>query len=518
MNRALTFRRKLWSIGTFVIAILAFAFYLALRSASQAESLFDWSAHTEEVLDKISQARFGRSRLMNQLWAYRVTHNPELPARFRDDMVRLHQDMEALRALTADNPKQRQIIEDLTPLIAEQLVLLQGAMDDALAGKTLPTDSSTWSLPFQPSDHVRDLFNTMEQTERTLVAQRSAAVRVNVERTHAVILIAGALTALILFAAVYRVQQEIVLRAQVETGLRRAQEMLGMKFEGQRAELGHVLEDLHAQIRARSQAEQEVKQLNADLGRRVKQRTAELEDMNRELEAFSYSVSHDLRAPLRHLDGFSRILQQTYGQQLPDGAQHYLERIRSAAKHMSELVEDLLQLARVGRHNTRREMQPLRALVDEARQEIEPECVERDIRWEIGTLPDLDVDSGLFRLVFTNLFSNAVKFTRAREIATIEVGSFDGNGMSVIFVRDNGAGFDPRHADKLFGVFQRLHRQDEFEGTGIGLATVYRIVQKHGGRVWAESELNQGACFYFSIPAGSAVTTEQQKEPIGAAV
>ena len=273
--------------------------------------------------------------------------------------------------------------------------------------------------------------------------------------------------------------------------MRRAQEMLGVKFEGQRAELGHVLEDLHAQIRARSKAEEEVRELNTHLGRRVKQRTAELEEMNRELEAFSYSVSHDLRAPLRHLDGFSRILQQTYGPQLPEGAQHYLERIRGAAKHMSELVEDLLQLARVGRQAMRREMQPLRTLVEEARREVEPECVDRDVRWEIGSLPELEVDPGLFRLVFTNLFSNAVKFTRDRQVATIEVGSFDGNGMSVIFVRDNGAGFDPHHADKLFGVFQRLHRQDEFEGTGIGLATVHRIVQKHGGRVWAESELEQ---------------------------
>jgi chemotaxis family two-component system sensor kinase Cph1 len=159
----------------------------------------------------------------------------------------------------------------------------------------------------------------------------------------------------------------------------------------------------------------------------------------------------------------------------------------------------------------------LRSLVDEARKEVEPECVGRDVRWEISSLPELEIDPGLFRLIFTNLFSNAVKFTRDRQVATIEVGSFQGNGMSVIFVRDNGVGFDPRHADKLFGVFQRLHRQDEFEGTGIGLATVHRIVQKHGGRVWAESELNQGACFYLSVPVTSAPAMEL-KEPMGAAV
>ncbi len=514
MNRALKFRRNLWSVATIVIAILAFAFFLALRSAMQAESVFDWSAHAGDVLDKISQARFGRSRLMNQLWSFRVTRRPDLPAHFRDDMENLRKTLQDLRTLTADNPKQLQILDELTPIVTEQLVSLQKAMDDAIANDTSPSDASTWSLPFQPSDRVRDLFNIMEKDERALLAERSAAVRANVARTRIVLLIACALTVLILSAAVYLVQREILLRATVEGGLRRAQEMLGVKLEGQRAELGHVLEDLHAQIRARSKAEEEVRELNDHLGRRVRQRTAELEEMNRELEAFSYSVSHDLRAPLRHLDGFSRILQQTYGPQLPEGAQHYLERIRSAAKHMSELVEDLLQLARVGRQATRRELQSLRTLVDEARKEVEPECAGRDIRWEIASLPELEIDPGLLRLVFTNLFSNAVKFTRERPVTTIEVGSFEGTGMTVIFVRDNGAGFDPRHADKLFGVFQRLHRQDEFEGTGIGLATVHRIVQKHGGRVWAESELDKGACFYFSVPTASAAATEF-KERIG---
>jgi signal transduction histidine kinase len=517
MNRALKFRRKLWGAATVVVAILGFAFFLALRSAIQAESVFDWSAHTGEVLDKISQARFGRSRLMNQLWSFRVTRRPDLPAHFHDDMASVRQNLNDLRTLTADNPTQVQILDELMPLVAAQLVSLQKAMDDAVANNTSPTDTSTWSLPFQPSDRVRDLFATMENDERRLLAERSAAVRANVARTRLVLLIVCVLTVMILSVAVFLVQREILLRAKVEAGLRRAQEMLGVKFEGQRAELGHVLEDLHAQIRARSKAEAEVRELNDHLGRRVKQRTAELEEMNRELEAFSYSVSHDLRAPLRHLDGFSHILQQTYGPQLPEGAQHYLERIRSAAKHMSELVEDLLQLARVGRQATRCELQPIRTLVDEARKEVEPECVGRDIHWEISSLPELEIDPGLFRLVFTNLLSNAVKFTRDRQVATIEVGSFDGNGMSVIFVRDNGAGFDPRHADKLFGVFQRLHRQDEFEGTGIGLATVHRIVQKHGGRVWAESELNKGASFYFSVPTTSAAAIEVN-EPMGTVV
>jgi signal transduction histidine kinase len=517
VNRALKFRRNLWGVTSVVVAILGIAFFLALRSARQAESLFESSGHAEDVLDKLGQARLGRSRLMNELWTFRVTRRPDLPAHFRGDVANLRKNLADLQTLIADNPKQLRILNELTPLVAEQLVLLQNAMDDAAAENPSIPDASAWSLPLQSSDRARDLFNAMEKDERALLAERSAMVHASVARTRLVLLIASALTAIILSAVVYLVQREILLRATIERGLRRAQEMLGVKFEGQRAELGHVLEDLHAQIRARAKAEKEVRELNDHLGRRVKQRTAELEEMNRELEAFSYSVSHDLRAPLRHLDGFSQILQQTYGPQLPEGAQHYLERIRGAAQHMSELVEDLLALARVGRQATRRERQSMRALVDEARREVEPECMERDVRWEIGSLPELEVDPGLFRLVFTNLLSNAVKFTRNRQVALIEVGSFEGTDTSVIFVRDNGVGFDPRHADKLFGVFQRLHRQDEFEGTGIGLATVHRIVQKHGGRVWAESELDKGACFFFSVPAGAAGMADW-KEPIGAVV
>ena len=511
MIRALKFRRRLWSVAGIVIAILGLAFYAALRSASQAESLTQWSNHTEDVLDTIARARFGRSRLINQLWSFRVTRNPVMRDHFQEDIQDLRKTMENLKTLTADNPTQQQLLAELMPLVAVQLVSLQQAMDEAVPVPGPAADTSAWSLPFQPSDRVRDLFNTLEKNERVLLKERAAAVHANIRHTTVVLLIATALTVLVLFGAVQLVQREILLRAQVESGLRRAQEMMGVKYEGQRAELGNVMEDLHAQIRARALAEEEVRELNADLGKRVKQRTAELEEMNRELEAFSYSVSHDLRAPLRHLDGFSRILQQTYGPQLPDEAQHYLERIRTAARHMSQLVEDLLHLARVGRQTTRLKMQPLRELVDEARNEMEPECLEREIRWEIGALPEVEVDPGLVRQVFLNLFSNAVKFTRERKVATIEVGSFEGNGMQVIFVRDNGAGFDPRHAEKLFGVFQRLHRQDEFEGTGIGLATVHRIVQKHGGRVWAESQVNQGACFYFSVPFRAGNSNETRK-------
>ena len=260
-----------------------------------------------------------------------------------------------------------------------------------------------------------------------LLSQRSAAVRANVARARrGPCLLRALLTVLILVAAVLLVQREILLRATVEAGLGRAQEMLGVKFEGQRAELGHVLEDLHAQIRARTQAEQEVRDSTRTLGRRVKQRTSELEEINRELEAFSYSVSHDLRAPLRHLDGFSRMLQQNYE---PAAARRRAAlpgpNSRRGEAHVRTRSRTCSSSARVGRQTTRRELQPLRALVDEARKEIEPECV--GAGYSIGKLarcPTLESIRDCSDSFSRILFANAVKFTRDRKSATIEVGSF----------------------------------------------------------------------------------------------
>jgi PAS domain S-box-containing protein len=226
---------------------------------------------------------------------------------------------------------------------------------------------------------------------------------------------------------------------------------------------------------------------------------AELRAINAELEAFTYSVSHDLRAPLRHIDGFSQILLEDIGPSLDADARRNLERIRTATQHMGRLLDDLLNLARVGRREVQLQIVGLNALVDEVIADLHADTGGREIAWRIARLPFVECDPGLMKQVFANLLSNATKYTRPRGCAAIEVGQVEQNGRTVIFVRDNGVGFNMKYADKLFGVFQRLHRQEDFEGTGVGLATVQRIVHKHGGRVWAEAELDKGATFYFTL-------------------
>lgn len=222
---------------------------------------------------------------------------------------------------------------------------------------------------------------------------------------------------------------------------------------------------------------------------------------NRELESFSYSVSHDLRAPLRHVTGFATLLEQRAAQSLDEQGRHYLKTMKESANQMGRLIDDLLAFSRMGRTPLTKRPVDLASLIQDVRGEVLADANGRDIEWMIESLPSVDGDPSMLRLVFVNLLSNAVKYTRTRSAARIEVGRNGGSpDETVIFVRDNGVGFDMQYAHKLFGVFQRLHRVDEFEGTGIGLANVRRIVHRHGGRVWVESEVDRGTTFYVALP------------------
>jgi signal transduction histidine kinase len=268
--------------------------------------------------------------------------------------------------------------------------------------------------------------------------------------------------------------------------------------------LGVAFDDMATAI---EQRDREIRQLNEGLERRVLDRTAELEAANQELESFSYSVSHDLRAPLRSIDGFSRIILEEHQDEFSEDALGLFQRVRNSAQQMGNLVDDLLTFSRLGRRPVTRATVDMKTLFEETFATLSATSPERKIEFELGPLPTCEGDAGLLRHVVTNLLENALKFTRQREVAHIEVGCEQQDAGGVYYVRDNGAGFDMRYADKLFGVFQRLHRADQFEGTGVGLAIVQRIVHRHGGRAWAQSELNVGTTLYFTI--GSGETDEE---------
>jgi signal transduction histidine kinase len=266
-------------------------------------------------------------------------------------------------------------------------------------------------------------------------------------------------------------------------------------------ELGHLTRTFNLMLSKIQNDEQALRRARDDLERRVEERTTQLTAANKELEAFSYSVSHDLRAPLRHIGGFSNLLLEDPVIKQSESGSRYLNTIVDSARHMGRLIDDLLAFSRMGRAELMRTTVDLNKMVEDIQKDLSLDLKDRKIEWKIESLPKVLGDPSMLKQVMVNLLSNAVKYTRPRDQAIIEIGSLEKNSDErVIFVRDNGVGFDMKYVEKLFGVFQRLHSAEEFEGTGIGLANVRRIIHRHGGRAWAEAKVDQGATFYFSLP------------------
>jgi light-regulated signal transduction histidine kinase (bacteriophytochrome) len=288
-------------------------------------------------------------------------------------------------------------------------------------------------------------------------------------------------------------------------------------FEIARRGITETITDLHLSKEALEQrvAERtkEIQCLNAGLEQRVTERTRQLEAANEELEAFAYSVSHDLRAPLRAINGFARILLEQHAPRLDADLQRYLHLVRDNAQHMGRLIDDLLAFSRLSRQPLNTQPVALAVLVHSVLADLQVNQDERKLEVVIGGLPTCQADPMLLKQVYVNLLSNALKFTQPRVTARIEIGAYADQGQCVYYVKDNGVGFDMQYATKLFGVFQRLHRAEEFEGTGVGLAIVQRIIHRHGGRVWAEAAVDQGAAFYFTLVEAHPLPEDRPARP-----
>jgi signal transduction histidine kinase len=493
---------RLKVITGFVVAALLTSLmgFLSWRNTRLAADDADWVAHTYAVLGTLDATVRHTADVETSARGFALTGEEPLLAPFERAQPLIGSDLETLRHLTADNPTQQQRLDALEPEINAALAFSKRAVTQRRQTRAAPPPGK-FQESKQLMDTVRATIQDMRAEETGLLDQRTGKAKAAKPLTRFITVIGAIFGVAFLGLAWFAINREIGVSARA------------------REEISALNAELEQRVEQRTTAlqssEREVHELNDELEKRVIQRTAQLQVANQELEAFTYSVSHDLRAPLRHISGFSKILVEEFGSTLDPEAQRYLQRIQESTTRMGVLVDDLLNLARLGRKELRRQVTGLDSVVQEVISDLKPESDGRQVEWKVSNLPFVECDPSLIKQVMQNLLSNALKYSRPRISTLIEVGQKQENEQLVVFVRDNGVGFSMKYADKLFGVFQRLHRSEDFEGTGVGLATVQRIIHKHGGRVWAEAELDKGATFYFTIGIPEPTQSKSQAAAAG---
>jgi signal transduction histidine kinase len=455
-------RLVIWFALASLIVVLMFALsYLSTRRLQESE--FFWVDHGYQIIAELEASYATLKEAESGQRTYLFTSDERALGSLKTATDKFRAQLDHLDSLTADNPIQHARLERLEALGIERInvlwyrVRLKQERGAEAARQEVIAESGR-----QEMSEIYSLIDEIRREEEYFLAQR---------------------------------------RANSEASARNAMWSLAALGAAVVANLAIAYAFVSREMAGRRRTEEELRKLNEELEDRVARRTAEIEASNKELEAFSYSVSHDLRAPLRHIASFANLLRDHATVSLDETGEKYLRRIVEAANGMGRLIDGLLVFSRLGRMEMSHEPVNLTQLTEEALQELQPEIEGREIEWRIGKLPVVQGNREMLRTVVVNLLSNAIKFTRPRRPAQIEVGCRGARGgEAVCFVRDNGVGFDMRYASKLFGVFQRLHRARDFEGTGIGLANVQRIILRHLGQVWAESEVGRGATFYFSLP------------------
>jgi signal transduction histidine kinase len=500
--------RRRVTIGFIVALLLTILMGISsLRGVHLAADDSDWVTHTYAVIDKLEITSKDVVEAETSARGFALGGQDPTLAHYLAAKDALAHDVGELRHLTVDNPNQQQRLDMLDPQVhaalefAERIVAKRQQMHAVPdANEILETERLMGAVLATIQEmHAAEMQLLSERTQRTIAGRRLTSF----------IIVVG-----IFVGAGLLAMARLAINREIDVSARGRAQIIALNADlEQRVEQRTAA--LESEIAERRRAEEEVQKLNDELEIRVTERTAQLETANKELEAFSYSVSHDLRAPLRHISGFSKMLLEEFGPTLHPNAQHYLERIQAGSHKMNLLVDELLNLARVGRHALSRLTTGLSSIVAEVITMLQPETEGREVQWIVADLPAVDCDPILVKQIFQNLLTNALKFTRPRASAAIEIGYKKEDGQLVFMVRDNGVGFSMKYVDKLFGVFQRLHSTDEFEGTGIGLVTVQRIIHKHGGRVWAEGELGKGAAFYFTLGVGEQTESKSNEATAG---